>query len=160
MLALPIGLSSSSSTMHTSSIRRTCSSSYPSRSPPSRADGRGAVGRTSRAREVSTSGKSVRTFSAVTLGAVVVTVALILAVDGSTWMLEMREILEIDGNTRGADMIIEGPQQDGDHARQLHGVLMYPVHRGGPRSCSGAVMRGRKSSAPQREKGLTKPPRT
>lgn len=104
--------------MHTSSIRRTCSSSYPSRSPPSRADGRGAVGRTSRAREVSTSGKSVRTFSAVTFGAVVVTVALILAVDGSTWMLEMREILEIDGNTRGADMIIEGPQQDGDHARQ------------------------------------------
>jgi hypothetical protein len=80
LLALPMGLSSLSNTMQTSSIRRTCSSSYPASSLLFAAAGLLAVGRTSRAKDVSTSGKRVATFSAVIVGgAVIVVVALIVA---------------------------------------------------------------------------------
>lgn len=65
LLALPIGRSSLSSTMHTSSINRTCSSSYPSSSPPARTEESWDEGRIERASEVSTSGNRVATLSAV-----------------------------------------------------------------------------------------------
>lgn len=76
LLALPMGLSSSSRTMQTSSIRRTCSSSYPASSLLFVTDEVAADGRTSRASEVSTSGKRLATLSAVIL--VMVCVALMM----------------------------------------------------------------------------------
>lgn len=79
LLALPMGLSFSSKTIHTSSIRRTCSSSYPSSSAAPRAEACPLVGRTERAREGLTSGKSVETLSAVIVPVVeIVVVALIV----------------------------------------------------------------------------------
>lgn len=77
LLALPMGLSSSSKTMHTSSIRRTCSSLYPARSL-SRAEAAAADGRTSRARDVSTSGNTEETLSAVTRGGLVIVVVVLI----------------------------------------------------------------------------------
>lgn len=71
LLALPMGISSLSSTMHTSSIRRICSSSYPSRSP-SRADVRCEL-----ARLLSTSGKRRTTLSAVMICVCVVVVLIV-----------------------------------------------------------------------------------
>jgi hypothetical protein len=84
LLALPIGMSFSSRTMHTSSIRRICSSSYPSRSAWL------ALARAAPIIVVLTSGNRRRTLSAVMDGAVMVVVVLMVVCFYFRYRLQVR----------------------------------------------------------------------